>query len=322
MGLTVALLTNDLSIHGQFHDLHGFRDALRRLMAIRNVAKKYGREVHCHRNMAGVEVMPKVYMPQAIQSLTQNERRVVMQWLTQHGPFWEDERVHSSDDWLECNGEIVTETAVGEAAYRCLRGIETHLVSLIPSLWDFSPAVVKWLRNETAFKENEVVNYRTANELEIALEIAPVEFTSWNALADEARVRCEHLTFSTHCFDPLNGHPFALTVAQNILRRLEILERLKCCFDAEGKRTPEGQELYRNHCTGKRAWFSDSSSREKHDFRKELTFPHPTGGGEPLFCPWHGKVNGTPPIRIHFPWPITADEPLYVLYVGPKITRR
>lgn len=322
MGLTVALLTNDLSIHGQFPDLHRFRDALRRLMAIRNVAKKYGREVHCHRNMAGVEVMPKVYMPQAIQSLTRDERRVVMQWLTQQGPFWEDERVHSPDDWLECNGEIVTETAVGEAAYRCLNGIETHLVSLIPSSWDFSPAVVKWLRNETAFRQNEVVNYRTANELKIALEIAPVEFASWKALADGARVRCEHLTFSTHCFAPLNRYPFALTVAQNILRRLEILERLKCCFDAEGKCTPEGRELYRDHFAGERAWFSDSSSTEKSDFQKKLTFPNPTGGGKPLFCPWHGKVNNTPPIRIHFSLPITADEPLYVLYVGPKITRR
>ena len=291
-------------------------------MAIRNVAKKYGREVHCHRNMAGVEVMPKVYMPQAIQSLTRDERRVVMQWLRQLGPFWDDERVHSPDDWLECNGEIVTETAVGEAAYRCLNGIETHLVSLTPSSWDFSPAVVKWLRNETVFRQNEVVNYRTANELKIALEIAPVKFASWKALADRARVRCEHLTFSTHCFDPLNGYPFALTVAQNILRRLEILERLKCCFDAEGKCTPEGHELYRDHFAGERAWFSDSSSTEKSDFQKKLTFPNPTGGGKPLFCPWHGKVSSNPPIRIHFSWPITADEPLYVVYVGPKITRR
>ena len=257
-------------------------------------------------------------MKQAIQRLARNERRAVMQWLIQHGPFWEDK--HSSDDYLECSGDIVTDTAVGEAAYRCLGGIETHLVSLIPSAWDFSPAVVKWLRNEVAFRQIEVVNYRAAAELENALKATPVEIASWKALADEARVRCTHLTFSTDCFDPLNGHPFALTVAQNILRRLEVLERLKCCFDAEGKCTPDGYELLGDYFAGQ--WFSDSSITEKRDFRKKLTFPHPTGGDEPLFCPWHGKVSNTPLIRIHFSWPVTSANPLYVVYVGPKITRR
>ena len=321
MGLTVKLLANDLSIHGQFRDLYMFRDALRRLMAIRNVAKRYGREVHCHRNMAGVEVMPKVYMPRAVQGLSMEERRGVMQWITRHGPFWEDVRVHGPNDWLECNGEVVTDTAVGEAAYRCLNGIGTHLVSLLPSSWDFSPAVVKWRREATEDRQIEVVNYRAADELENALRVAPVEIASWEALANEAGTRYTHLTFSKNCFDPLNGHPFALTVAQHILRRLEVLERLKCCFDPEGKRTRAGHELYQKHFTGKHAWFSDSSDTEKRDFRKELTFPHPNGG-KPLFCPWHGKVRGTPPIRIHFSWPVRADEPLYVVYVGPKITQR
>ena len=319
MGLTVNLLANDLSIHGQFRDRHTFRDALRRLMAIRNVAKRYGREVHCHRNMASVEIMPKVYMQQAIQKLSINERRGVMQWITQQGPFWEDERDHGPDDWLECDGEVVTDTAVGEAAYRCWNGIATHLVSLLPSSWDFSPAVVKWRRAAAEDRQIEVVNYRAADELENALRVAPVESASWEALANEAGIRHTHLTFSKNCFDPLDGHPFARTVAQNILRRLEILERLKCCFDAEGKRTRAGHELYQKHFTGKRAWFSDSSDTEKSVFRKGLTFPHPNGG-KPLFCPWHGKVRGALPIRIHFSWPVTADKPLYVVYVGPKIT--
>ena len=35
----------------------------------------------------------------------------------------------------------------------------------------------------------------------------------------------------------------------------------------------------------------------------------------------HGKVK-TPQIRIHFSWPITASTPLYVVYVGYKITKK
>ena len=27
-------------------------------------------------------------------------------------------------------------------------------------------------------------------------------------------------------------------------------------------------------------------------------------------------------LRLHFSWPIRADEPVYVVYVGPKLTKR
>jgi hypothetical protein len=42
---------------------------------------------------------------------------------------------------------------------------------------------------------------------------------------------------------------------------------------------------------------------------------------EKIFCTWHGKVK-TPQYRIHFSWPISAVAPLYVVYIGPKITKR
>lgn len=79
--------------------------------------------------------------------------------------------------------------------------------------------------------------------------------------------------------------------------------------------------MFQLHFTGDKAWFSDSSSTEKSDFRKELTFRHPMNAGEYLFCTWHGKVK-TPQLRIHFSWPIRASDPLYVVYIGPKITKQ
>ena len=245
-----------------------------------------------------------------------------MQWLTRHGPFWEDERRHAPNEYLECNGAVVTDTAVGEAAYRCLDRIETRLVSLIPSSWDFSPAVVQWQKSDEEAETVEIANYRDADTLEGDLRTVPPRIVSWKMLANMSKTRCTQLTFSSDCFDPLEGYPFVSKAAQDILGRLETLNQLKTCFDAEGKRTAEGHRLYREYFTGERAWFSDSSDTEKNDFRTEMTFPRPTLSGEPLFCPWHGKVNYTPPLRIHFSWPVTAADPLYVVYVGPKITRR
>ena len=103
--------------------------------------------------------------------------------------------------------------------------------------------------------------------------------------------------------------------------RLIVLHELKNCFDEDGERTPAGHSLYQKHFTGDKAWFSDSSVTEKRNFRTELTFPNPSLPGESLFCTWHGKVK-TPQLRIHFSWPIRATEPLYVVYVGPKLTKR
>ncbi len=316
MGLTVKLLANDLSIHGQFYDLGKFHEALDRVMVIRKTVQQHGRELYCHRNFVNVQVTREMRLHQAIQKLTTDRRRSVMQWLTRHEPFWEDERLHGEDDWLECKGNIVTDTAMGEAAYRCLDEIGTSLVSLIPSSWDFSPAVVTW------YKRIEVVNYRDVRVLEAALHAAPTQITSWNVLADMVRARCTQLTFSSDCFNPLQGYPLVFKAAQDILSCLKTLDRFKICFDSEGRRTAEGHELYTQYFTGERARFSDSSDTEKSNFRSEITFPHPDSLGESLFCPWHGKINYHPPLRIHFSWPVTAAEPLYVVYVGPKVTRR
>lgn len=120
----MELLINDLSFHGQFTDLVSFQGAIRQIMEIRQLARRFGRELHCHRNLAQARVTSTMAMPQAVQALRIDERRALMQWLTQYGPFWEDMRHHGPDDWLECNGNIVTDTAVGEAAWCCLTGIE------------------------------------------------------------------------------------------------------------------------------------------------------------------------------------------------------
>lgn len=320
MGLALELLTNDLSIHGQFHNPGAFRVALRRVMNIRKMARKYGRELHCHRNISNAQVNPSMSLPQAIQSLTRDEQRSVMQWLTRRGPFWEDERLHGEDDWLECRGDVVTDTAVGEAAYRCFNRTETSLVSLIPSSWDFSPALVEWHKSNEELERVEVVNYWDTDTLETALRAAPLQITSWEMLANISKARCTQLTFSLDCFKPLEGYPFALYTAQGVLSHLEILNQFKMCFDTKGKRTDEGHRLYQKHFTGDQAWFSDSSDPEKRDFQNDLTFL--LNDGTSLFCPWHGKVNYHIPLRIHFSWPVTAVDPLHIVYVDPKLTRR
>ena len=243
-----------------------------------------------------------------------------MQWLTRYGPFWEDVRQHTGNDYLECKDDIVTDTAVGEAAYCRFKGIDRALVSMNPSCWLTSPLFVNWYENEHV-SSIDVRNYWDLDTLKKVIE-GPPALESWRDLERAARRRCPGLTFSPGSFSPLNGHPFGRGAAERLLLRLKILHDLTNCFDEHGRRTSEGHWIVANHFTGGKALFSDSSDTDKARFGKGLTFPHPTHAGEYLFCPWHGKVK-TPQLRIHFaPWPIRANEPVYIVYVGPKIAKR
>lgn len=315
----MQVLLNDLSLHGQFSSIPAFQDAIRSIMNIRIKMRQFGRELYCHRNVAQAQITHDLTMQQAIQQFNQNDRRAVMGWLTQHGPFWEDERYHDPDDYLEYQDQVVTDTALGEAAYRCFSGSEYQLVSFAPSDWLFTPITVIWRRNDIV--SIEVPNHWEIIALETALRAATPQIQSWEQLASVMPSRCTNLTFATDSFEPLSGRPFVNSAAQRIVELLETLDKFKSCFDAQGQRTSEGQRIYQDHFTGEKAWFTDSSDSEKNEFEAKLTFTHPTKVSETLFCTWHGKVK-TPQFRIHFSWPIRKNEPLYVVYVGSKLTKR
>lgn len=323
----MELLVNDLSFHGQFTDIASFRDAITRLMTIRQIAMQYGWPLYCHRGIAHAAVTTTMTMPQAVQFMTSNERRALQQWVTQLGPFWDDERSHGPDDWLECNGQIVTDSAIGEAAWCCLNGIDRGVVSLTPSGWEFSPVPVEMVNDGRPRTWIDVSNFWDPAVTEAALRAAPVPFRSWRHLEEVSVARFTQLTFATDAFAPLAGYPLVDSAAKRLLALFEILNHFKACFDMNGERTDEGHEIYRNFFTGKKddggrgALFSDSSDKEKNDFETRLTFRHPEDPAKTLFCPWHGKVQ-TPQLRVHFPWPVRADEPLYIVYVGPKLTVR
>ena len=317
------LLANELSIHGQFYDISSFRDAFAQLMSMRNTARRFGREVSCHRALLNAKPMTGMTMQQALGQLASNEQRAILGWLTRHGPFWDDLRQHAADEYLECRGEIVTDSAVGEAAFRTFYGVDCGLVSIAPSDWDYSPVEVIWQRANGGLENQHtnVNNWRDVVTLEEKLRIAAPPIESWDDLRKASTGRFIGLTFAADCFEPLRGLPFADSAADRVLVLLDILDRLAREFDANGVRTTEGQRIYQDYFTGKKALFSDSSDTEKHDFRNELSFSHPNDPGNYLFCSWHGKESHMM-LRLHFSWPIESGKPVYVVYVGPKITKR
>lgn len=323
----MKLLFNDLSLHGQFQSVRDFEESIRLVMEMRAIARRFGRELHCPINVVNAPcVVGDMPMQQAISFLGKDAQSALRAWLTREGPFMEDTRQHRSGDRLYCGDEEVTNTAVGEAAY-CIRfhDEDHHLVSLSPSTWNFSPVPVVWRKSRGRSFPLDIENYWEREALQRALEdVAPPTppMGEWPDMEEKARKQYAALTFSDDAFEPIRLYPFKESAAKRIIEILGVLHDLKRSFDAQGKLTDDGQDIYRKHFVGDKAWFSDSSDREKAQFRQELTFPNPLQRGERLFCPMHGKVKSDVPIRVHYHWNISADEPVYVMYVGSKITTR
>lgn len=316
----MQLLVNDLSVRGQFLTIDSFCEAIERVMTMRRTAQKYEHDVYCHKNLCRAQITTTHSMQQAVNHLQKDKQRAVMQWLTRHGPYWEDKRGHGVNDYFTCNDEVVTESAIGEVAYHCFNERNHRLISFTPSDWETSPLSVVWHHNDDESQTVTCINYTAPNVLEEDLRTMPVPIKTWDELAHISEKRFSSLTFAKDAFLALQGHPFVPGAAQQIMGRLEILQKMTTCFDATGVRSAEGQRLYQEHFTGDKAWFSDSSDSEKSHFRSELSFRHPTKQGETLDCPWHGKIK-TPQLRIHFSWPVQHNSPLFIVYVGPKITK-
>ena len=320
----MELFANDLSLHEQFHDIVGFQAAVSRFMRLRNLARKNGREIHCHGNLLSASPLPGLRLREAVGQLADhNQQRAIMSWMMRHGPFWDDLRRHSPDEYLEASGEVVTDTAIGEAAFRNLMGVDSGLLGFSPSMWDKTPVLVTWCRShERIFdRQTSVSNWWEEEAFETWIRAHAIPPRTWEDLREAVQEQFPRLTFGQMSFTSLKHVPVASSAIERCVVLLNILDQLAGAFDDRGARTPVGHDLYQQYFTGAKALFTDSSTTEKHEFEKQLTFPHASNPGESVFCPWHGKIQHQI-LRIHFSWPIVAGKLVHIAYIGPKLTRR
>lgn len=320
----LEILLNDLSVHGQFDDLGSFRDALERLMEMRSVARRFRREVRYHSTLLTAIPVHGMRMAEAIGKLPREKQRATMIWLTGPGVCYSSLPPHGTGHRMECKGQPVTDSAVGEAALRIMTGADCGLVSVTPSDWDYSPVNVTRLRKTGGADDTRLQNWRTAQTLEDDLRRIEAPVQCWSDLQTAANSRFGNLRFAPNCFDRLLRVGFSRPAAERFLVLLNILDRMARASGTAGTRTAEGQQLYQDYFTGgDNAWFAPSSQKEINNsrFREALTFPDPDESGKFLLCSWHGKVRSKT-LRLHFSWPIPAGKPIYVVYAGPKLTKR
>ncbi|MCM2680953.1 hypothetical protein [Echinimonas agarilytica] len=317
----MQLLANELSFDGEFESFESYLESLNGLMKMRLEAKKHGFDVHCTKAILNTDITRDINFQQSLQRLTKEQCHALVQWITQSGPFWDDDKSHSSEEYYELEGgNVVTDTCLAEAAFHNVDRTPSSVISLSQPHWSSASLPVIWHKDNGNLRV-EVINQTRLDVLLERLVDEPKPITSWEQLEVRCKERCPSLTFSDTSFAGLKGVPFVFGASSRIWDLMIVLETMKNSFNEAGERNEEGHRIYQEHFTGNKAWFSDSSDTEKREFSEELTFKHPENEGKTIFCTWHGKVK-TPQMRIHHSWPISKDTPLYVTYVGPKITKR
>jgi len=321
----LSFIFNELSIHHQFVSIQEFKSALTRVLEFRQFLKSEGIEVRSPKSILEMQVTATEKFIEAVQHFERNQKSAILLWVTKQGPFWEEDRQHNADEYMEVDSEVVTDTAIGEAAWCNSIGIDRYLLSVSPSRWEFNPIHVTWFNGDSSL-EIHVNNYWSINQAKDAIHAIQPNYNSWADLQKYSVSKFQNLSFNSQTFLKLNGCPYNKAAADRIVALLKTLNKLKSCFDEHGARTEEGNEIYQDFFTGQKgdggrgALFTDSSDIEKIKFKGDMTFSHPDGVFKDLFCPFHGKVQ-TPQLRIHFSTPITHDMPLYIVHIGPKITK-
>lgn len=318
----MELFVNDLSLHAQFQAPSTFRPALQELLHCHTCARSFNRAFYVPRSISSRMVGANTTFQQAVRGMgDMNLTRLVMGWIDRQGPFVDDVLTRDEGEyyWFRDEDHIVTAEVLGEVAARHFAERPAGLVSIAPSDFTQSPLTVVWHRADDKQERGDLDNFWDRTQLESYLEQHESDVQNWSEMLSRARTRYTNLAFFDGMEEHLAGEPFSTTIAQRVFFLLDILNRLKTSYTSTGERTKEGEDLTENFFR-RGNFFSDASDTEKNTdvFRKAMTFQLPTG--EPLECFWHGKITHRF-FRIHFS-PITPDQPLYIAYIGPKLTRQ
>ena len=315
---------NELSLAGQFQSNRDFADALRTIMQCRSLVETGGSRLYSCYHLRNCLVTQETTFTNQVDAIASREQKIdIIRWLGRSD--WMTARRHSEDDVFYWGSLDVTNRSVAEASYSIHQGFDSSCFSFQGGGWNKGEVKIEWLPNNSHQQPLTTNNYCTIDQIKEALlerertrQATPLE--SWDQLMVWCHEYCANLVVAGYVLDRLRPHPFVQAVAHQVRERLRILDFIAGAIDASGRRTPQGNEVYDLHFIGSRAWFTDESETNKTAFARDLTFVKPDDAQERLFCPWHAKISHFY-YRVHFSWPPQPGAPIYVVYIGPKITK-
>ena len=251
-----------------------------------------------------------------------NFRRIISGWIEKSGPFIGDKDKIAKEKYLEDEFKnFVSRNSIGLAAWQTSIGNIIHTFSFDPSRYNKSPLSITWYKNNNETEKLSINNFWKLQSLKEFLNNHTEAPKSWKTFIEQCKDKYTNLNFSDEIIMILEPHPFIESIANRIMELLKILSDISNSFDENNKLNSHGNELIKIYFHGDKALFSDESDTNKRVFKKELTFIYKKNNEKKsIFCPYHGKVKQLQ-YRIHFSWPKEKYEPIYIAYIGPKITK-
>ncbi|UQR61600.1 hypothetical protein LRP30_32965 [Bradyrhizobium sp. C-145] len=295
------------------------------LVAARSRCRHLAKTLYCSFALPNRRGWPPETLQQTIASFSRDEKTQVLAWLSQRGPFLEQDRQDVENDLFFFETEDVTDLGLGEAARRLTHRSQSAVYSFANgSTRDFrrTPLPVIHGLLEEPYGSLDVPNCWTLEDLLKLSETAVPDPESWREVLTRSRDQFDRLILGDHCLATLQGTPFSPALARRIVALLGILQAIMQEMDENGALSRKGEELRQTYFVGDRALFSDESDTNKAQFKEEMTFVDPCDAEKRLTCFWHGKIN-TPKFRVHFDWPVSSPRGgMRVPYIGPKISKK
>lgn len=316
-------ILNDLSLNGQFLTEEDLKTSVQSLLLLRGKYQHFKDSFYISRTLG---LKPALYSENLIEAIggisDKNFKLLMYTWLSK-GPFWDEDRFIVENDYFEYEGMDVTNHCLGEACRGKVLGNEISSVSFRGGEYNFeqTPLRVQHGLSEEVYNFYDICNFWEVTNLDLCICSSQPRITSWHDFL--LRIQSDfagELIIPDYACDKLKVTPFSMYVVKRSYELLNVLAQLVSERTSSGAWTSKGQDLYNDHFTGSKAWFTDESQNNKNHFEHEMSFIDPDDINAKITCSWHGKIK-TPQTRIHFEWPIPKGKKLKVLFIGPKITK-
>jgi hypothetical protein len=310
-----VFMFNDMSLERYYNNTDVFKNSLEEFLHFYTIGKQYGYTIYIYKNGLMDILVCDVPFRKAINDtkyISVEQKRKILNILDKTTPVLPDDSAIPSDLTFFYNENLIPNTGLAECAYQKMMGESASLYSLSTSSFRYDSLTVYIKQNDIIDNKQEVKNYFSIAALEQELQSACKPIQSWDEFFDFVTNNFIWLKLTDDAKKYLKREAFEKILANSIITRLDILNKM-----AESESEKIFLELYRKHCQGNRAWFSDESLNRKQDpvLNEKLTF---LINGKHILCNFHGKINYRD-FRIHISSQPKRHEKLYIAYIGRKI---
>lgn len=309
---------NEASLHGQFMEQKQALSALKRFRSLYQLVEANSLTLFRSGDLKQRPVTEKMMLKDFIASAPHADKFLHLKWIHCLKPCWKLEPASAGAyvAW-DCDGEhVVSEgESIFEASVRKTKEEQVSLLSFSPS--DYARTSVTTYVIEEESTEVSLENYYDDDHLEAYFQAFAFNVNSWPEFEDCCRSHFKSLDFSKQAFKACNKFPFRY-------KTVEKLRNLFACLDKvvsgriSGALDQQAEQLFKIDSN-----FSDASETEKGLKKKPMHFKSPISELREAYY-YHGKFELTEKEdgRFHFQWPQTDKTPLYIPYVGPKLTKQ